>query len=78
MVICFLEAEHPSNPFCWEGGPCSSWTPLMLSPPPRLLPTGQAAVSDGARTVLFRNKSFQGGTAATWIHGLIYGRLASP
>ena len=53
MVICFLEAEHPSNPFCWEGGPCSSWTPLMLSPPPRLLPTGQAAVSDGARTVLF-------------------------
>lgn len=32
----------------------------MLSRPPRLLPTGQAAVSDGARTVLLQNKAFQG------------------
>lgn len=32
-------------------------SPLMLSPEPRLMPTGQASVSDGARTVVLHKKA---------------------
>ena len=62
MMGFLLNAEHPSNRLCWEWGSgeaCPGRTPLMLSPPPCLLPTGQAAVSDGTRTVLLQKKAFQ-------------------
>lgn len=77
-MICSLEAEHPFNPLsAGRWGACPSWTPLMLSHPPRLLPTGQAAVM-GPGLSYSEIKHFRGSLAATRIHGLIFGRLASP